>query len=199
MPTVPSVPSVPLCPVRADKFEASGNQINGKLRLLSVPSNVHFIHHEIISEDMLYNNKHLRRRCVGNLVRNLKGVLYNRTQNRIGLSRNIRISADRNNVSPRHHMADYGSPSQKQQQPLLLPSAHFAQGPGDRRTSTYAEIVGKASYLPDRHIEPSALRANTPNPNRGTTYATGGNIDTAVPDPNLLMKLLKLYDMIRQA
>ena len=98
--------------------------------------------------------------------------------------------ADRT-VPPRHHLTDYGSPSQRPQQPPLLPSAHFAQGPGDRRVSTYAEIVGKASPLPDKHIEPPALHANTPNPNRGTTCATGGNIDTAVPDPNLLMKLIK--------
>ena len=184
--------------IRADKFEASRTQINGKLRLLSVPSNVHFIHHENISEDMLYDKKHLRRRFVGNLVRNLKDVIYNRTQNRIVPSRNTRMFADRT-VPPRHHLIDYGSPSQRPQQPPLLPSAHFAQGPGDRRVSTYAEIVGKASPLPDKHIEPPALHANTPNPNRGTTYATGGNIDTAVPDPNLLMKLIKLYDMIRQA
>ena len=87
--------------IRADKFEASRTQINGKLRLLSVPSNVHFIHHENISEDMLYDNKHLRRRCVGNLVRNLKDVFYNRTQ-RTELARHVIHECLR--TAPFHHV-----------------------------------------------------------------------------------------------
>jgi len=68
--------------VRNDIFDHQRSQLNSRLgRLRSYP-NVHFVNNETITRDMLYDQKHVKRRSIGVLVSNLKDCTFNRISKR---------------------------------------------------------------------------------------------------------------------
>ena len=188
---------------RADHVEDLRIQLNAKLRQLTVPPNVHFIQHENILEDMLYDNKHLRRRCVGAFVRNLKDTLFNRIAhptNRNHTPQNRSTDMNRQQDLPPRPPANhipYDRPNMNQQNLPQRPPSHRSYPPPmfPHHPSTHPSFAEITKIPVNRGPAPPSLvdsRSSQAAPSEGQTGSP------ALPDANIIMKLFKIYDMIRQ-
>ena len=68
--------------IQKDGYDTKRSQLNNKISRLRSYANVHFVNNKSINHEMLYDNKHVKRRKIGILVVNLKDCIFNRISRR---------------------------------------------------------------------------------------------------------------------
>ena len=64
--------------VRNDNYESNRCQLNNKISRIHPYPNVHFVNNGNITQEMLFDRKHIKKRKIGVLVANLKDCIFNR-------------------------------------------------------------------------------------------------------------------------
>ena len=179
----------------ADHVEHLCIQLNTNLHQLTVPPNVYFIQHENILEDMLYGNKHLRRRRVGAFAKNLKDTLFNQIvhpTNRNPILQNQSTGMNRQlDLPPRpptNHIP-YDCPNMNQSHTSYPPSM-FPHHPGT--CPGYAEIT----KIPVNRGPTLLSLVNSRSPQAAPSEGQTGS--PALPHANFITQPFKIYDMISQ-
>ena len=67
---------------RNDGYDTKRSQLNNKISQLRFYANVHFVNNENITQEMLYDRKHIKKRKIATLVANLKDCIFNRISRR---------------------------------------------------------------------------------------------------------------------
>ena len=67
---------------RNDGYDSKRFQLNNKISWIRSYANVHFVNNENITQEVLYDHKHIKRRKIIILVTNLKDCIYNRISRR---------------------------------------------------------------------------------------------------------------------
>ena len=88
--------------VRNDKFDATRSELNNKLSHLRSYANVHIVNNEHITNDMLHDRKHIKKRKVGLLVSNIKDCVFNRISRRVNPQSNTNTKPSSFPRQPNH-------------------------------------------------------------------------------------------------
>ena len=183
--------------VRNDIFDHQRSQLNSRLGRLHSYPNVHFVKNETITRDMLYDQKHVKRRSIGVLVSNLKDCTFNRISKRPYMMPINEIAPKQNTVfstGPKlnHQLAQpfsHHQPSLSANQPGQ-PSLHQQPRPlADKPTQLPLTLFANHPTQSSLHQQPR-LYAEVVKSSRN-------HLDSV--DPETMRKLLNIYEMIHQS
>jgi hypothetical protein len=155
--------------------------------------NIHLVNNENITEECLYDNKHIKRRQIGILVANIKDVTFNRMK---------RANTSTEQSKTRRHFHDRSSTfvtdtSFKSQNkinsshPILLPGFPQQQFQHDPRFLTSPNRNPLTTYYDDQRPTYASI-TNTPK-----TNVKPSNTSLSLNAESVL-ELLKLYETMRR-
>ena len=155
--------------VRNDVFDTQRSQLNSRLGRLRSYPNVHFVNNETITRDMLHDQKHVKRRKIGVLVSNLKDCTFNRISKRPYMTPNTEIATKQNSVLLNMPKLNH-QPAQ--------PTLHH-----------------QPRLFADQHASPSLKQQ--PRLFAEVVKSPRNHFDSV--DSETMLKLLNIYEMIRQS
>ena len=137
---------------RNDGYDTKRSQLNNKISQLRFYANVHLVNNENITQEMLYDRKHIQKRKIGTLVANLKDCTFNRIPRRPHPAppkeqRNWAANKTTGTSSlPNVQIPAYNSPP-----PLMSGLVHPTPAPTTRTPKSYADAAKTLDNNPATH------------------------------------------------